>query len=305
MALGNADIQFVSTLIHEYLYAAPSMLSVVRDRSLELVGGDNLRIDDFNTTITIGDIPDNSVADIAYQDLDDRSVALDLDKRKYFGIRVPDSAIMEKLYDVLNDGARQAGNTLRNQIDKDLITAHTANADTSLGTQSHTETIKTVGNKTNSIPEWNSPEFRELLVNLIADRQVVASRNAWPETGWYMAMAPEIRGQLVKFLIDKGNLGTGVLGDRAFVDAAIGGVLGFTPIVSHNLTGDGTDAGSDQFPIHFGITGDTLHYANQYSLVERMRAESFFGDFVRGATRYGARVRENNRRMRVRFTLED
>lgn len=309
MALDNSDIQIVSQLIYEYLLNIPTTVSVVRDRSAELPAGDNLRVDDFRTDIAIFDIADNSTADITYQDLDDAEWVLDLAKRKGWAFKLPDSMILEKFYDVLNDGARQAANKLANQLDSDLLVAHGATADSAFvtsgaGQNSWTLTYKHTG--TADTTKWGTPAARLRLVQQLITMSTAAKRANWtPGATYYMLVPPEIIEQFITYLVvDKAIMGTGQLNDVAYVNAVIGQTLGFMPIMNNNITGDASTAGTGQFPCHFGIMNDTLHFALQYNMAETLRSPGFYGELIRGANRYGAKVRENARRMRLLFDFE-
>ena len=311
MALDNADVTILSRMIHEYLVTVPGTRSIVYDRSGELTSQDSLSIDDFDTTITIGDIADNSVADITYQEADDRRVALDLDKRKYFAIDVPDRAVLEQPYAVMSDLSRQAGNAINDQLDTDLLAAMIATADSAFGSQSAVLTFHHSG--TTETDRWNTAAARQVLIDGIIGRSVLAATNGWAgiqnqnlgqPNNWYMAIAPEIYGQILKyFILDKGFFGSGQMNDAAFARAYIGDALGFTPIINQNITGNHAAAGTNQYRMQFGIAGSTLHFAQQYAQMESLRAQEFFGYKLRGLTRYGAKVRENNRRMQLTMTF--
>ena len=203
----------------------------------------------------------------------------------------------------MSDGARQAGIAMGLEQDRDLLASHRAVAET--GTNRVNEVISMPAKGSNTAGAWGTPSGRAAIVEVFGDLLARALATNWPtDRLWYVGMPADVYAEMVKYVaLDKQLIGSGQVNDAGFVRGVIGQTLGFVPVFNNQIEGDNTAAGTGQYPLPVGIAGDTLHFAEQYSLSEVMRAPGFFGYHVRGARRWGSKVRENARRMEVNFTF--
>ena len=301
MALDAGTQTLYSSVVQQYLYFEPSSLTIVRDRTSELPRGDALELPDYQTTVNLNNLAANSVSNITEQQMDDRQVTLNINRRRYWAFDIPDTAVAEDVAgaSIISEALRLAGQTMRTDIDSYLVGAHEAGSDANQTPTNFNVKFEGATGSSQKV-EFNTTAYREQLIQLIIDQAITADQRGWGMSR-YVLLHPVTYGQIVKyFVIDKHNFGTGTLPDMAFMSAALTGLLGgFMPVKTLALGGATNSAGNDRQKLLFGETGQTLHYVGQHSQVESIRADRFFGNIVRGYYRVGAVVRENNRRLAI------
>ena len=306
MALDNADIQLISRVVYQRLYQPNTALAVCRDRSSEVVGGgDNLRVDNYLTTYSISDV--NYTADLTYQDLNDGSWILELDKRRAFAMRVQDSILKEKPYDAMVAIATEATQDMRKDLDAYIVSKHAAATftagDNRFTINVLTDSSTTAGSATKD--KFDTANTRASIVNqMVTGVYKHGLKHYWPENSMkYALVMPEIKVALVQWMIETQRFGIGDLNNQALLDGAFERALGYRIIVNHSVAGDFTKSGTAQAPIYCGIVGETCHFAQQFTNFERMRDPNRFADLVRSMMRYGAGVQDNNKIARIDFAV--
>ena len=307
MPLDNADIAIISREVMENLYKPATALSVCRDRSAEIVGGgDSLRVDNYNSNWNVQAV--NYTRDIAYDDVDDGTWSLPLDRRRSVEARVIDEVLREKPYDAMVSIARQMANAFSLDRDSNIVAKHNAASYTSSGNNQNRFTIPAItisGTAGSGEFKWDTATARQTFIDNLVNVTTYALKAAWPQgAAMYMLCPPDIKAQLIKyFVIDQKVFGTGGINDSAFLEAYMERVLGFRIIVNYSIDGDATKAGTNEFNSYFGIVGETCHYAEQFSVMETLRDPDRFADLVRMFARYGAGVPDSAKIAKIDWTF--
>lgn len=124
------------------------------------------------------------------------------------------------------------------------------------------------------------------ILDLIVDAGLVLDEQNVPETGRWMVIPAWAAAHLKKSDLKDASI-TGD-GQSVLRNGRIGGIDRFTLYVS-NLLPLGTGANAGKFTMYAG-TRDAISFASQVTKVETLRAQSTFGNIMRGLNVYGYKV---------------
>lgn len=208
-------------------------------------------------------------------------ISLFIDKGKYFDFVVDDVDKVQsdiKLLTMFSDDAsEQMKITIDNQVLGSVIADPVAaNKGLTAGASSANINLGVTGTPAD-ISKVN------VLDRIVDCGQVLDEQNV-PETGRWIVVPPWLAAQ-----IKKSDLKDAALSGDGQVSIIRNGRLGmvdrFTIYVSNNLT-SATETPGKSFSMPFG-TKDAVCFASQMTNVESLRAETTFGDIVRGLNVYG------------------
>ena len=299
------------------LYFQPQRIMTVLDRSGELAAGGYKLSDPFFTTdgnvseyTELTDVPDVQLND-AFVELEPAQqpaihfVADDIQVQKHlasvpgaiarYSDRRMRTSINDRLratFEAIISGANATATgplpAARNIELNQLTTAGTGNAHNKFGTEA-------------GIEEW---------LDAVSTMKARHDALGWPEDGRYVVMHPELIKQARNYLWrDKPNLGVGVLVDRALVNGDNATML-FNyrvvtdPDIAPGENGSGSAAGDPVFQMHFGMMGDTQHFAAIIMRYEIERIQKQHASRYKSLVVHDSKVFDQERAGRIFFDLD-
>lgn len=207
-------------------------------------------------------------------------IELNIDHGKYFSVVVDDVDDVQSDIKMMDTFTGDASEQMKRTIDTDVLT----NAPVSAAAENKGATAGIISGSynlgaTGSPVQLNKTNILDFLVDLgtVLDEQNV------PETGRFVVIPAWAAG-----MIKKSDLkDAAITGDSQSVlrNGRLGMIDRFTLYSSNNLPGV-TDGSSKCFNILAG-TKDAISFASQITKVETLRAQSTFGNIVRGLNIYG------------------
>jgi hypothetical protein len=234
-------------------------------------------------TVVIRTIPNITIRDyskgqtLVHERPNSDPITLYIDKGKYFDFVVDDVDKVQSDVQLLNMFSDDASEQMKIVIDQQVLgtvyaDAHAANKGANAGAISGNIPLGVGGGTALAIPKTG-------VIDTIVDAGQVLDEQNVPETGRWMVIPPWMAANIKKSDLKDASL----TGDQQSIarNGRLGMIDRFTLYVSNNLT---TAGGGTYMP--FG-TKDAICFASQMTKVESLRAETTFGDIVRGLNVYG------------------
>lgn len=207
-------------------------------------------------------------------------ISLNIDKGKYFDFVIDDVDKAQADVNMINMFSDDASQQMKIVIDGQVLTTvvgdpDAANKGNSAGVISGGIALGVTGTPVD-VTKVN------VLDRIVDCGQVLDEQNV-PEAGRWMVIPPWMAAQIKKSDLKDAAL----TGDSQSVlrNGRLGMIDRFTLYVSNNLL-SATDGSVKAFSMLFG-TRDAVAFASQMTKVETVRAESTFGDIVRGLNVFG------------------
>jgi len=279
MALTAQEVYNRELIIH--LNAPTSFRQIVKDVSAQL-GQDGGALVNTRVSRDTALIDYVDTKDLVYADVTDTQVKLSPNIQKSFQFIVYDTQMAKTTVPIFLAKAQEAAQDFRIAISAAIMNAYGSSFPV---TQNSDLALKTSGASTGT--KWGTSAAREAIVNSFLDTVVLMEKAGFPANQMFCVMAPEVRGEFVKYLmIDKPNLGTGIYVDSALTSFGLPSIAGVRILTDSNVTVDGTKAGSTE--LNFGIVGESVYYVQQINRVDVMRSQVRYGDLWRQLVTFGA-----------------
>lgn len=219
-------------------------------------------------------------------------IELTIDKGKYFSVVCDDVDEVQADVRLMDMFTNDASEQMKIAIDSNVLSsvytdAAAANKGTTAGVISANINLGTANNA--------RAVTKDTVLDLILDAGQVLDEQNVPEDGRWMVITPWIAALLKKSDLRQAYL----TGDDTspLRNGKIGMIDRFTLFVSNNLTTVADNAGTtatnaDDFQGTYLMAGtkDAISFASQITNVETLRAQSTFGNIVRGLNVYGFKV---------------
>jgi len=222
-----------------------------------------------------------------YEEPDNPSVELPINKGKYFAFRVDKVDEYQADIDIMDDWAGDAGEQMKISVDVDLLAGvypdvGALNKGLTAGRKSASYNLGTTGTPV-SLTKDN-------ILDYIVDLGSVMDEQNIPETGRWLVMPAWACGMIKKSDIKDASLS----GDATSIirNGRVGMVDRFMIYMSNNLAVV-TD-GSDQVTNILAGHKSGLTFAAQMTSMETLPNPNSFGNLVRGLNVYGYKVTEGN-----------
>ena len=246
-------------------------------------------IKNYGDKVIIRTTPDITINDyvigqnLVYQRPESTPVELLIDKGKYFAFTCDDVVAYQSDLKLLDDWSDDAAEQMKIKIDAEILSSVYAdvssyNKGATAGKDSGSINLGTSG----SPYQVTKTNVLDILVDCgtVLDEQDIPEQNRW------IVIPPWFAG-----LIKKSDLkDASITGDGTSVlrNGRLGMIDRFTLYTSNNLY-TATDGAETAFYVLFGHKS-AISFASQMTKVETLRAESTFGDLVRGLNIYGFKV---------------
>lgn len=223
-------------------------------------------------------------------------LALSIDHGKYFSVVVDDVDAVQADVKLMDMFTNDAGEQMKIAIDAHVLgavfaDAHASNKGATAGAESGNLNLGATG-----APRAVS---NTTVLDMILDMGLALDEQNVPETGRWLVIPPWMSSMIKRSDLKQAYLtGDSVTPLR---NGKIGEIDRFTVYVSNNLTkvtdlgadgvagGSNADADSTAWNIMAG-TRDAISFASQITDVETLRAQSTFGNIMRGLNVYGFKV---------------
>lgn len=235
--------------------------------------GDRVKINQIGK-LTVSDY--NKDTDIIYQEMEDASQFLDIDKQKYFATNIDDVDAAQANVDLMSAYSVQAAYDISDSVDQGIAGFHpSAGITANLGTTASALTVTAADSTGGNVG----------ILELLRRISVGLSKNNVPKVGRYVVLSPELVGLLCERNVVLANVRQA---QEAADNGYIGNFYGFNIFESNNVANVGTVAVPKQ-KILAG-TNIAITMAQQISKLETLRRERSFKDALRGLLVYGAKV---------------
>lgn len=248
-------------------------------------------IKDVGDKVKIRQIPDITIRDYAkgqslvYEQPESENIELLVDKGHYWAIRLDDVDKVQQDVEWIGKFTSDASEQLKIKVDTQVFSTIYADV-------ASTNSGLTAGRKSASLNLGVTGTPLALdkgnVIDSLVNAGTALDENNIPETGRWVILPPSIIG-LIKMSDLKDASLTGD-GTSILRNGRVGMIDRFT-IYSSNLLASASDGGHTCFNMPFGHNAG-LTFAEQIpkDKVERLRAESTFGELVRGLCVYGYKV---------------
>jgi hypothetical protein len=220
---------------------------------------------------------------LVYENPESANVELNVDQAKYFGFKVDDIDKFQSDLPLMDKWAADGGEQMKIAIDTDILgavypLAAAANKGATAGRKSASYNLGATG----------SPFVVTVanVLELITAVAAVGDEQNWPETGRWMVIPAWMRWVLMNSDLKNASLA----GDESSIlrNGRIGMVDRFMIYVSNNVASVVDGAFTAYHVVAGHISG--LTFASQMTQMETLKAESTFGNIVRGLNVYGYQV---------------
>ena len=223
-------------------------------------------------------------------------IELNIDQGKYFAVVVDDVDAVQSDIKLMDSFSSDASEQMKIAVEASVFsTVYTSAAAANKGA-----TAGAISGNIN-LGATGAPlaVTKDTVLDIIVDAGLVLDEQNVPETGRWMVIPAWMAAMIKKSDLKDASItgdGTSILRN-----GRIGMIDRFTLYSSNNLTygtdlgadglagGSGADADSTAFEVMAG-TKDAISFASQITKVESIRAESTFGDILRGLNVYGFKV---------------
>ena len=231
--------------------------------------------------ITISDYSKNMT--LAIQRPEEPVIEFPIEKAKYFNFILDDIDKYQSDIKLMNDWSRDAGQQMKIAIDSGALAdfysdAHASNKGATAGVKSADINLGVTGAPV-AVTKTN-------ILDLIIDNDTVLDEQDAPEEGRWIVIPPWFRGMVMKSDLKDASM-TGD-GQSILRNGRIGRIGNFTLYVSNLLTSV-TDGALTCWHVPAGQMKG-LTFASQMTKMEQLRAESTFGNLVRGLNVYDYKV---------------
>ena len=260
---------FIPTVWAENLLETKEKVHVVARLANREYEGDIRNFGDTVKVVQIGDITVSDYdgdSDISYEDLNDASSLLTIDKQKYFAFQVDDVDAAQSKPGIMEKAMKKAAYGLRDNQDSYLLGLY-AQAGMSVNSDASPADVTSL-----NVDEQLLEVAEEMDVNNVPREGRVGIVPPWFHNKCVLA------GLTAKTEKD-------VLFDNGYIDR----ILGFDLFLSNNVS-IGTPATGAQTRMIFGIEGESFALAEQILNVEALRLEKRFKDAIRGLHVYGGKI---------------
>ncbi len=232
-------------------------------------------------TVTINDYVKGQK--LVYERLESTPIELLINRGNSFSFVIDKVDKYQSDIDLLSDWARDASEQMKIAIDRRVlgsifVDVHPRNRGTTAGVRTSSFNL---GALTAAIPITKAN-----ILDFIVDCGTILDEQNVPETGRWFVVPPWFTGMIKKSDLKDASL-TGD-GSSVLRNGRIGMIDRFTIYASNNVS-SAVDTGAICFQTLFGTKAATS-FAAQMTEVETLKAESTFGDLVRGLNVYGFRV---------------
>ena len=218
-----------------------------------------------------------------YQRPESPSLEMLIDKGKYFGLTVDDVIKQQADVPLMDSWSTDASEQMKIAIDTDVLGTIYASADS-------TNVGATAGAKSGAFDLGSAGSPIALtssnILDYIVDCGTVLDENNRPEDGRFFILPPWAINLIKKSDIKDASF-SGDSGNAVLRNGRVGMLDRFT-LYSSNLLASTTDGGTAYYML-FGHKQATA-FASTITKMETLRAESTFGDLMRGLQIYGYKV---------------
>lgn len=232
-------------------------------------------------TMTIRDYEKGG--NLVYERPESANVELNIDKAKYFAFTVDNIDKMQSDLNLMDDWAADGGEQMKISVDTGILAdiyadVPSANKGATAGRKSASFNLGAT-----AVPVVLTSSN---VIEAITACATVADEQNWPETGRWIVIPAWMRYLLVNSDVKVASL----MGDEKSVlrNGRVGMIDRFMLYVSNNVATT-SDSGFTVYNIIFGHKSG-LTFASQMTQMETLKAESTFGDLVRGLNVYGYEV---------------
>jgi hypothetical protein len=246
-------------------------------------------IKDMGDSVTIRTVPDITINDykkgqkLDYERPESPSVELLIDKGKYFGAVCDDVDKLQSDIPLMDKWAEDASEQMKIAIDTGILADVYADA-------SSDNTGQTAGAKSSAfdLGVTGTPEAitKSNVLDYLVDCGTVLDEQNMPESDRFIVIPAWMAGLIKKSDLKDASL-TGD-GSSTLRNGKLGMIDRFMLYISNNLTAV-SDSGTSSYNMIFGHKS-ALTFASQLVKMETLKAESTFGELIRGLQVYGYKV---------------
>lgn len=245
-------------------------------------------IKNYGDTVIVRTTPDITINDyvighnLTYQRPESTPLEMLIDKGKYYAFACDDIVRKQSDIKLMNDWSEDAGRQMAITIDHDILSwayayAHASNKNNAAGADSADILLGASG----APLQLTKANIMEVIVDcgLVLDEQKVPEQSRW------MVLPPWAAATLKKSdLKDASMMGDGT---SVLRNGRLGTIDRFTLYSSLNL-----ETTTDGVKVWYALFGHpmAISFASQMTKTETLRAESTFGDLIRGLNVYGRKV---------------
>lgn len=247
------------------------------------------QIKKFGDKVTIRTNPDITIRDykkgqkLVYENPESPAVELNIDKGKYFGCVCDNVDAYQSDVSKLSDWAQDASEQMKIEIDTGILgdiyaDAHASNKGATAGVKSAGFNLGVTGTPIGIT--------KGTILDYIVDCGTVLDEQSMPESDRWMVIPAWMAGMILKSDLKDASLS----GDSQSTlrNGRIGQIDRFMLYISNNLTAV-TDGAYSCYNIMFGHKS-ALTFASQLTETDSLKAESTFGQLIRGLQVYGYEV---------------
>lgn len=253
----------------------------------------------FGDTVNIRQIPEITIRDyvkgqtLTVENPDKPKIQLLIDKGEYFACVEDDVDRVQSDVNLMDEWTKDASERMKIKIDTRVLPDVAAGADSfnqglNAGKQSGAFNLGAGGVGEYLTVTKDGASTSTSVIDLIVDMGTVLDENNVPEDNRYLIIPARMAGLIKKSELKDASL----TGDGTTIvrNGRLGMIDRFTLYVSHNLLND-TNVSADTGGVHI-IAGHKygFTFASQMTNMESIRAESTFGDIIRGLQVYGYKV---------------
>lgn len=239
--------------------------------------------------VKIRQVPDITIRDyqkggnLVYQRPEAANVELNIDHAKYFAFTVDNIDKFQTDLNLMDNWSADGGEQMKIAVDTDILASI-------YGSVAAANKGATAGRKSASfnLGATGAPVVLTAanVLEIITAASTVADEQNWPETGRWLVIPAWMRYLLMNSDLKVANL-TG--DDKSILrNGRLGMIDRFVTFLSNNVATT-TDGNFTCYNILFGHKAG-LTFASQMTQMETLKAESTFGDLIRGLNVYGYQV---------------
>ena len=244
-------------------------------------------------TVMIRTVPSITIRDyeiggtLQYETPTSDKVELQIDRAKYFAFKCDSIDRHQSDLKLMDDWSEDGGQQMKIAIDGTILAevyadAAAENAGDSAGRESGAYNLGTTGSPVEIT--------KENILDVIVDTATVLDEQNVPDTQRFIVIPAWMSGMLKKSeLRDASIMGDGT---SAFRNGRLGQLDRYTVYTSNNLAKT-TDGSASVTNVIFGHK-KALTFAAQMTEMDTLKAESFFGNLVRGLNVFGFKVIDPN-----------
>mgnify|MGYP000906848607 FL=1 len=248
---------------------------VNRDYEGEIANaGDTVKIGGIGA-VTVNDYTKNSTT-ISWQQLQDASQTLLIDKAKYFAFKVDDVDKVQTNVALIDAAMQEAAYAVSDTIDQ-FIAGLYAQAASANKIGADGGSAKVIGYGGTDVDPYKQ----------LVDMGVVLTEANIPQEGRWAVLPAWYEGMLRKSSSFGANV-AGPTGQASMINGYIGRMAGFDLYVSNNVTDDGQS--TKTYRVMFGTRQAISLAVQKQATMEAIRLTDSFSDGVRGLMLYGGKV---------------